>query len=166
MAAGGPAFASDRADALAGAFQRWCLQASPSYDALDAKATAAHLTVQTADKTDTPATGLVQTKVWEVADEPTGPYALSDGLALNHGKRVTVCEIAAPDARGDELRDVLSQPGRLGAPVGVRNSDDGVQRITEFKAPFASSSILLADGTPQDAAGVMLNIIEVREPGR
>jgi hypothetical protein len=164
--AAGPASASDRADALASAFQRWCLSAPPSFQALDAMASAAHLAVQSDDKTDTPAEGAVESKLWDVTDEPTGPYALTGGFAVRHGKTVTICGLAAQDARGDDLRGVLAQPGRFGAPLGVRNSDDGIQRITEFKAPFAHSSILLADGAPQNAAGVILNLIEVREPGR
>ena len=162
----GPAFAGDRAEALASAFQRWCLVSAPSFAALDARATASHLTVENDDKTDTPANGAVESKLWEVADEPTGVYALTGGLAVNHGKRVTICGVAAPDAPGEALRAVLSAAGRLGAPIGQRTSDDGIQRITEFKAPFAHASILLADGTPKQADGVILNIIEVREPGR
>jgi hypothetical protein len=162
----GPALAADRAEALANAFQRWCLVSQPSFAALDAKATASHLTVENDDKTNTAAEGAVESKLWEVADEPTGAYALTAGVAINHGKRVTICGIAAQDAPGDPLRDLLSKTDRLGAPVGARNSDDGVQRITEFKAPFKGASILLADGTPQHADGVILHIIEVREPGR
>jgi hypothetical protein len=130
LAAVGPVAAADRAEALAGAFQRWCLSNTPSFKALDDQA------------------------------------AASRGLAVNHGKRVTICGVAAPDAPGEAVRNALSQPDRLGAPIATRNSDDGVQRITEFKAPYAYSSILLADGTPQNDAGVILNITEVRELGR
>ncbi len=161
-----PAAAGDRAEALADAFQRWCLSDTPSFEALDARAAAANLTIQGDNKSSTPAEGAVESKIWSVDDEPTGAYNLSDGVAVNHGKRVTVCELAAPDARGEALRDLLSEPGRLGAPIGTLTSEDGVQRITEFKAPFAHASILLTDGAPTNAAGVILNLTEVREPGR
>jgi hypothetical protein len=87
-------------------------------------------------------------------------------VVVNHGKRVTICGVAAPDAHGDDLLAILSRTDRFGPPVGQRNSDDGVQRITEFKSPIAHTTILLADGTPQNADGVILNITEVREPGR
>jgi hypothetical protein len=164
--AAGPASAADRADALANAFQHWCLTSAPSFATLDAKATAAGLKVDNDNKTTTPTEGAVESKLWEVADEPTGAYALTGGLAVTKAKRVTICGVAAQDAAGADLLTALSQAGRLGAPIGARNSDDGVQRITEFKAPYAHASILLADGTPQNAAGIILNIIEVREPGR
>ena len=48
----------------------------------------------------------------------------------------------------------------------THTTDDGGERRTEFKAPFAHSTILLSDGTPQHATGVILNLTEVREPGR
>ena len=108
----------------------------------------------------------MQTKVWEVADEPTGSYALSDGLAVDHGKRVTVCEIAAPNPRRTTTcatRALAAEP--FGRSMSVRNSDDGVRRSAEFDH-LPAAAFTFADGTPQDAAGVMLNIIEVREPGR
>jgi hypothetical protein len=166
LMASGPAAASERAVALAAAFQDWCLSSPPSLAKIDARAQAARLPLQKGDRTDTPAEGQVEAKVWAVPGGSTGAYALSGGEAVNHGKRVTICEIAARDALGDDVRDVLAQPDRLGPPTATRDSDDGVQRITEFKAPFAHSTILLSDGTPQHAAGVMLNITEVREPGR
>ena len=161
-----PAVASDRAEALVGAFQRWCLSAAPSYDGLETRATQAGLMVEHSDSTNTPDEGLVKTKLWTVANDPTGVYSLSDGFALNKGKAVTVCELSAQDAAGDDLLQALSRTDRLGAPVGARTSEDGVQRLTEFKSAYPHSSILLADGTPQHAGGVILNIIEVREPGR
>lgn len=162
----GPASAADREFALAAAFKSWCLGASPDFKALDARAAARKLTVENDDKTSTAAEGDVETKVWEVADDPSGTYALTGGTVLNHGKRVTICGVAAPDASGKDMLALLSQPDQFGPPTGQRDSDDGVQRITEFKAPFAHATILLADGTPQNAAGIILNITEVREPGR
>lgn len=161
-----PAVASDRAEALVGAFQRWCLSAAPSYDGLEARAAGAGLAVEHSDSTNTPDEGLVKTKLWTVANDPTGVYSLSDGFALNKGKAVTVCELAADDAGGDDMLQALSRADRLGAPLSTRNSDDGLQRLTEFKSAYPHASILLADGTPQHAGGVILNIIEVREPGR
>jgi hypothetical protein len=158
--------ASQRAEALAGAFQRWCLSAAPSYDALDARAAAAGLVIEHSDSTDTPDEGLVKTKLWTVANDPTGAYSLSDGFALKKGKAVTVCELSAQDAAGDDVLQAVSRGDYLGPALATRTSDDGVQRLTEFKAPYPHSSILLADGTPQRAGGVILNIIEVREPGR
>jgi hypothetical protein len=166
LLAAGPASAAEREYALAAAFKSWCLGASPDFKALDARAAARKLTVENDDKTDTQAEGAVETKVWEVADDPSGAYALTGGTVLNHGKRVTICGVAAPDASGKDMMELLSQPEQLGPPVGQRESDDGVQRITEFKAPFAHTTILLADGTPQSALGIILNITEVREPGR
>jgi hypothetical protein len=169
MAAGlaaGPAVAADRASALASAFQRWCLDRAPDFAALDAKAAAAGLTVANDHKTTTPADGTVESKLWDVADEPTGAYSLTGGLAVNNGKQVTICGLAAPDASGDDLRELLSRPDHFGPPTGTRASDDGALRLTEFKSPFAHAYVILSDGAPQHAAGVILNITEVREAGR
>jgi hypothetical protein len=166
LAAAGPAAAADREAALAAAFKSWCLAGPPNFAALDARATGGKLMVESDQKSTTPATGAIETKVWEVADDPSGAFALTGGTVLNHGKRVTICGVAAPDAAGQAMLDLLSQAGQLGAPVGQRNSDDGTQRITQFKSPFAHTTILLADGTPQNADGVILNITQVREPGR
>jgi hypothetical protein len=166
LAAGGSAAATPRAEALAGAFQSWCLSSAPSYAALDAKATAAGLAVLHHSQTSSPDQGQVLSKEWTVANEPTGPYTLAAGQAVKAGRTVSLCEIDAEDALGDEVIGVLSQAGRLGAPAGSRTSDDGAARLTEFKSPFAQSAVVVTDGAPLHAAGVMLNITQVREPGR
>ena len=164
--AAGPAMAGGREVALAGAFHHWCLGAAPSFQALDAAATAANLMVEKDTKTNTPAEGQMESKLWSVSNDPTGVYDLTGGVAVRNGKTVTICGLAANDASGDEMLGLLSQPGEFGAPVDTRTSDDGGERLTEFKAPFAHSTILLSDGTPQHATGVILNLTEVREPGR
>jgi len=164
--AAAPAVAGGREAALAGAFHHWCLGSAPSFQALDAAATAANLRVEKDTKTDTPAEGRMESKLWSVTTDPTGVYDLTGGFAVRNGKTVTICGLAANDASGDEMMDLLSTPGELGEPVETRTSDDGGERLTEFKTPFAHSTILLSDGTPQHAVGVILNLTEVREPGR
>jgi hypothetical protein len=166
IAAGGPAAASVRGEAIATAFRSWCLSSPPSYAALDAKATAAGLAVQNHSQTATPPEGQLETKEWTLSSDPTGPFTLSAGQATSRAKTVSMCEVDAEDVIGDDLLAVLSRPDRLGAQTAARTSDDGGARLTEFKAPFAGATILLTDGSPQHAAGVMLNITQVREPGR
>jgi hypothetical protein len=166
LAMGGPASASARSDALALAFQTWCLNTPPSFEALDMAAANANLRVDNDHKTDTPAEGAVEVKLWTVHNAETGDFALTGGLTVKGAKRVTVCGVAAPDLHGQELFDTLSEPARLGPPLGTRISEDGGARITAFKSPFAHTTIVLTDGTPQAAEGVVLNITEVRESGR
>ena len=166
LAASGSAAATPRAEALAGAIQARCLSSAPSYAAIDAKATAARYAVDHQSQTTSPDQGQILSKEWTVADAPTGPYTLAAGQAVKGGRTVSLCEIDAQDARGDDVIGVLSQPGRLGAPVGVRTSDDGGARLTQFKSPIPQSTVVVTDGAPLHAAGVMLNITEVREPGR
>jgi hypothetical protein len=164
--AASPAVAGARETALAGAFHHWCLGVAPSFQALDAAATAAKLTVEKDTKTNTPGEGQMESKLWAVASEPTGTYDLTGGIAVRNGKTVTICGLAAQDANGEAMLGLLSQPSEFGAPVDSRNTEDGGERLSQFKAPFAHALILLSDGTPQNAAGVILNLTEVREPGR
>lgn len=141
-------------------FRRWCLDAPPSFDALDARATSAHLRVSGDDKAKQADGTDVETKTWFYTLE-SGNYAISAVKAVRGNETMSVCNVlgTAADAK---MADFLSESGRFGAPMKQSPNKE----TTLWNGPFPDTTIRF--GLRRSGAGYegVLSIMQTVETGK
>ena len=141
-------------------FRRWCLEVPPSFDALDARATSAHLRLSGDEKAKQPDGTDIETKTWFYTPD-SGNYAISAVKAVRGTETMSVCNVlgTAADAK---MADFLSESGRFGVPMNQSPNKE----TTLWSGPFPNTTIRL--GLRQSGAGYegVLSIMQSTETGK
>ena len=120
------------------AFRRWCLDVPPNFDALDGRATSAHLRVSGDNKVTQPDGSKVETKTWFYATGPAN-YAISAVKAVQGGQTMSACNVYSGSLADANMVDFLSQETQFGKPLQQSTNGDR----TLWNGPFPNTAIRL-----------------------
>ena len=159
LCAAGAAAADERSQALVAAFKEACASEPPNFARIEGKANAANLPVNLDQGTPRQPEGpFNHLKSW-IAHLPTGDYELSATEARGPAGEVMACAVTAPDAAGEETKQVLMQTFGLGPAEREAISPDGKRRSAWYLNIHTERMILLfIDATPTQRAGIYINL--------
>ena len=157
------AWAADSKELMAKAFMEWCSAPIPSWEAMNAKATAEKLQVVQHRKMPLPKGEFIEDKIWSV-DDKRGAYAV-DAIHSNHeGKPTASCSVYFAELLDDDLPAYLGKQLKLGKPATATKSEDGKQLTFWDTAPDVR--IMLTSGSKGGLKGAAINRMQTLEPGR
>ena len=145
-----------RAIEAASLFGEFCLEAPPSFQALNHRAAGLQVFE------DRPISPGARQKGWLIPS-PNGPLLLTVEGAPDNSLSVVVCGVSATGASGRDLQRWLSLDARLGAPVKIVSPAPGGGTLVFWSAKFsngfpaADAQVMLAF----DVAGLGVNPINL-----
>ena len=142
------------------AFRRWCLEAPPSFDALDARATSAHLRLSGDNKAKQPDGTDIETKTWLYTSE-SGNFAISAIKAVRGNETMSVCNVVGT-AADTKMADFLSESSRFGAPI--KQSPD--KATTLWNGPFPNTTVRFGLPKSDEGSEGVLSIMQSAETGK
>lgn len=126
--AGAPAYANGRSAALANDFMFFCMRGAPSYESLDAYATALKLPIKKDLSRDVGHGDRLRSRSWTVGSD-TGPYELAAAEATQGDVNVETCGIGSADGNGDEIHADLTAHSNLGSSQDSVSPDGRIKTV-------------------------------------
>jgi len=155
--------ATNNREMMAKAFMEWCSAPIPSWDAMNAKATAEKLQVVQRREKPLAKSGFIEDKMWSVNDK-RGSYAIDAAHYNRKGKQTASCSVYFDDLMDDDFPAYLGKQLKLGKPHNVTRLGDGKQITVWDTAPDVR--IMLTTGGIGGLKGAAINRMQTLEPDR
>ncbi|WP_133300343.1 hypothetical protein [Paraburkholderia lacunae] len=125
---GAPAYANGRNAALANDFKFFCMRGTPSYESLDAYASALKLPIKKDLSRDMGHRDRLRSRSWTVGSD-TGPYELAAAEATQGDVKVETCGIGSADGNGNEIRADLTAHSNFGSSQDSVSPDGQIKTV-------------------------------------
>nr|WP_141661890.1 hypothetical protein [Burkholderia ambifaria] len=122
------AYANGRSAALVNDFKFFCMRGAPTYESLNAYATALKLPIKKDLSREMGHGDRLRSRSWTVGSN-TGPYELAAAEATQGDVTAETCGIGSADGSGDKIYSELTAHSNLGKPHESSSPDGRIKSV-------------------------------------